>query len=312
MNQIATREPRTNVEVVCSTIAKPEFKDRLAAALPPGVNPDRFQRVVLTAIQQNPKIADGDRSSLYNAAIRAAADGLVPDGREGAFVEMGGKITWMPMVGGIIKRLATAGINIDAQVVYTNDEFEQQLGDDAAIHHKAPKLGTKRGDPLGVYAIAHLPNGMVMREVMDTEQVEQVRNASRSKNAGPWKDWWTEMARKTVIRRLAKRLPILDPALAETVQRDDELYDFASGNAGPGDTLAETAQAPVQKPSGPRRPRGLDTVAKAGETPIPADGEVIEGELVDRGTGEVTQAEADPLKGREVQDHVAAGTPPDF
>ncbi len=42
MNQIATREPRNNVEHVCSTIAKPEFKQRIAAALPPGIDPDRF------------------------------------------------------------------------------------------------------------------------------------------------------------------------------------------------------------------------------------------------------------------------------
>lgn len=281
MNQIATR---TNVEQVCTTIAKPEFKARLAAALPPGVDVDRFQRVVLTAIQQNPKLADADRQSLYNSSLRAAADGLVPDGREGAFVEYNVKqgngwakaIQWMPMVGGIIKRLATAGINIDAQLVYENDDFEQTLGDDAAIHHKAPKLGQPRGKEIGVYAIARLPNGMIMREVMDTEQVNQVRNASKSKDSGPWVSWWGEMARKTVIRRLAKRLPILDPKLAETIQRDDELYDFAAGNAADGDS------APQAQPeqTGPRRPRGLDTVAAAGtQADPPAQTDAIDGEF---------------------------------
>lgn len=294
MNQIATREPRNNVEQVCHTIARPEFKDRIRAALPPGIDPDRFQRVVLTAIQQNPKIADGNREQLYNSCLRAAADGLVPDGREGAFVEMGGKLTWMPMVGGIIKRLATAQINIDAQLVYENDDFEQTLGDDAAIHHKAPKLGQPRGKEIGVYAIARLPNGMIMREVMDREMIEQVRKVSRSGNNGPWAQWWGEMARKTVIRRLAKRLPILDPALAETVQRDDELYDFAAGNASDGDTtVTQAAQEPAQAARGPRRPRGLDTVAAAGSTKPAASGDVLEGEVIDRDTGEVTNADGD-------------------
>lgn len=285
MNQVATR---TNVEQVCTTIAKPEFKARLQAALPPGIDADRFQRVVLTAIQQNPDIANGDRQSLYNAALRAAADGLVPDGREGAFVIMGGKPTWMPMVGGIIKRLATAGISIDAQVVYENDDFEQQLGDEASIHHKAPKLGTPRGKPLGAYAIARLPNGMVMREVMDFDQIEQVRAASRSGNGGPWKQWWTEMARKTVIRRLAKRLPILDPKLAETIQRDDDLYDFAAGNAGEGDTAPAQAMngdpsqfSPGQAQTGPRRPRGLDAVAAAGNAEQAPPENVLDGEYTD-------------------------------
>lgn len=303
MNQttaIATERPKSNVEVVCTTISKPEFKQRLAAALPPGVNPDRFQRVVLTAIQQNPKLADADRQSLYNASLRAAADGLVPDGREGAFVEMSVKqgngwikqITWMPMVAGIIKRLATAGITIDAQLVHENDEFEQTLGDDAAIHHKAPRLGQSRGEIIGVYAIARLPNGMVMREVMDREQVELVRAASRSKDGGPWSQWWGEMARKTVIRRLAKRLPILDPAVSDTIGRDDDLYDFAAGNAQDGDT-APTQDQPATTPKGPRRPRGLDAVAAAASQPAPGhDDSVIEGEVVDTTTGEVIQPDS--------------------
>lgn len=274
MNQIANR---TNVEAVCTTISRPDFKERIASALPPGIDPSRFQRVVLTAIQQNPALADNDRQQLYNACLRAAADGLVPDGREGAFVVMGGKLTWMPMVGGIIKRLATAGISIDAQLVYENDTFEQTLGDDAAIHHKAPPLGQLRGKEIGAYAIARLPNGMVMREVMDREQIEQVRKVSRSGASGPWNSWWGEMARKTVLRRLAKRLPILDPAVADTIQRDDDLYDFAAGNADAGDT------APPPATTGPRRPRGLDTVAAAGEQVNTGTGEVIQGEVMPAG-----------------------------
>jgi recombination protein RecT len=192
---------------------------------------------------------------------------------------MKGAPQWMPMVAGIIKRLATAGITIDAQIVHEADEFQQTLGDDASIQHRAPKLGTPRGEPLGAYAIAKLPNGMVMREVMDRDQIEQVRKASRSANAGPWQQWWTEMARKTVIRRLAKRLPILDASVAESLQRDDDLTDYAAGNAGPQDTqpAAEVVAAPVN-----RRPAVLAavaaTVAQADPEPPPFDadtGEVL-------------------------------------
>lgn len=286
------RQPRNNVEAVCMTIARPDFLQRIAAALPPGIDPDRFQRVVLTAIQQNPALADKDRQQLYNSCLRAAADGLVPDGREGAFVEMGGKLTWTPMVAGIIKRLATAGINIDAQMVYENDDFEQTLGDDAAIHHKAPKLGQPRGGEIGVYAIARLPNGMVMREVMDRDQVEKVRKVSRSGANGPWAQWWGEMARKTVIRRLAKRLPILDPKLAETIQRDDELYDFAAGNASAGDSAP--SQPDPTRPTGPRRPRGLDSVAAAGQNAGAVDFDASTGKVIDSTATVIDQAAGDP------------------
>ena len=132
---------------------------------------------------------------------------------------------------------------------------------------------------------------MVMREVMDRDQIEQVRKVSRSGNGGPWKDWWTEMARKTVTRRLSKRLPILDARIAEAIQRDDDLMDYAASNADPQDTqpAAEVIQAAPAK----RRPAVLAavaaTAAQADPEPPPFDAD----------TGEVLPAAA----AAEVEDH---------
>lgn len=269
------------VAEVCQAIASQQMQDKIRAALPENVSLDRFTRVTLTAIQQNPDITTKDRSSLYNACVKCAADGLLPDGREAALVAFGQQVQYMPMVGGIIKRLAQAGITIDAQVVYENDHFEQVLGDDARIEHKAPKLGQPRGQPIGVYAIARLPNGLIMREVMDSEQVEQVRQVSRSKDSGPWKVWWTEMARKTVTRRLAKRLPILDPEIRDLVQIDPDDPDFG----------AEPAAAPAQ-PVAARtgRPSSLAAVvAQAAQSAPEEPTETVDGELVDVETGEIAE-----------------------
>ena len=59
-----------------------EFKK----ALPSQIPVERFTRVVMTAIHNNPKILDCVRLTLYNACMKAAQDGLLPDGREGAIV----------------------------------------------------------------------------------------------------------------------------------------------------------------------------------------------------------------------------------
>ncbi len=251
------------VAEVCNAIASPAMQEKIRAALPENVSVDRFTRVTLTAIQQNPDITTKDRTSLYNACVRCAADGLMPDGREAALVSYGSTVQYMPMIGGVIKRLAQAGIVIDAQVVHENDHFEQVLGDDARIEHKAPKLGQLRGKPIGAYAIAKLPNGLVMREVMDHEQIEQVRAVSRAKNSGPWAQWWTEMARKTVTRRLAKRLPILDPQVRDLVQADDEAFDL---DQQPVATPPQDAPAP---PNG--RPRSLQAVVSQAAQAAPAE-----------------------------------------
>lgn len=204
------------------------------AALPAHIPPERFRRVVQTAVIANPDLLAADRRSLFESAMKAAQDGLLPDNRDGALVvyntkaKEGGwikKVQWMPMIGGVLKRIRNSGElrSISAHVVHERDEFAYVLGDDEKIEHR-PALG-ERGDPILVYAIAHTKDGGIYREVMTVADVEKVRSVSRAANAGPWVQWWGEMARKTVLRRLAKRLPI-SADLDDLIRRDDELYEF--------------------------------------------------------------------------------------
>jgi len=62
---------------------------------------------------------------------------------------------------------------------------------------------------------------------MTTVEVEKVRQSSRAKNATPWTQWWDQMAKKTAIRRLSKRLP-MSTDLDDLIRRDDELHDIES------------------------------------------------------------------------------------
>jgi len=204
----------------------PEFK----AALPPQIPVDKFIRTTLTAISLNPELLQADRKSLLGSAMKAAQDGLLLDGREAAPVifrtKEGPRVQYMPMVGGLLKKLRNSGelASISANVVYDRDQFEYELGDDERIVHK-PFLSEDRGKPIAVYAIARTKDGAVYREVMSVSDVEKVRAASRASNNGPWVNWWDEMARKTVIRRIAKRLPSsadLDQVLAS----DNEAVGF--------------------------------------------------------------------------------------
>ena len=200
----------TPIEAMRGTLVKmqPEFQ----AALPPQIPVEKFIRTTLTAVQMQPELLGADRRSLLGACMKAAQDGLLLDGREAAPVifrtKEGPKVQYMPMVGGILKKIRNSGelASISAQVVYENDKFDYTLGDDEHISHK-PFLGSDRGKPIAVYAIAKTKDGAIYREVMSVSDVEKVRAASRASGAGPWVQWWDEMAKKTVIRRLAKRLP---------------------------------------------------------------------------------------------------------
>lgn len=213
---------------VCTQLQRPEFQAKLEQALPPGVNIDRFTRVTLTALQQNPSIANGDRQSLYNAVVRCAQDGLLPDGKQAALVMFGGAVQYMPMIGGLRNIAAKHGIAMATGVVHKNDTFEYELGIESRMVHKPAPLDQPRGDAIGAWAQARDADGNLYLEVMGREDIEKVRAVSRSKGNGPWVQQWGEMARKTVGRRLFKSLPItgLDERDARVIEAADADIDF--------------------------------------------------------------------------------------
>jgi len=218
----------TPMEAMRGTLTKmsPEFQ----AALPAQINVDKFIRTTLTAVQMQPELLGADRRSLLGSCMKAAQDGLLVDGREAALVifrsKEGPKVQYMPMIGGVLKKIRNSGelASISAQVAYSADFFEYELGDEEKITHK-PFLGGDRGQPIAVYAVAKTKDGAIYREVMSVSDVEKVRNAIRAGKYGPWVDWWDEMAKKTVIRRMAKRLPS-SADVDQVFESDNDQYDF--------------------------------------------------------------------------------------
>jgi recombination protein RecT len=212
----------TPMQAMRSTLTN--MRDEFQAALPPQIPVEKFIRTTLTAVQMNPELLQADRRSLLGTCMKAAQDGLLLDGREAAPVifrtKDGPKVQYMPMVGGILKKIRNSGelASISANVAYDKDLFQYELGDNESITHK-PFLGSSRGVQLAVYAIAKTKDGAIYREVMSVAEVEKVRGASKTGKFGPWVDWWDEMAKKTVIRRLSKRLP--SSADVDSILADD-------------------------------------------------------------------------------------------
>lgn len=271
-----------------------QLKDKQSnfhAALPAHIPAERFARVVLTAIQNNPALAKADRASLWNACMRAAQDGLLPDGRDGALViyntkdgkdDRGkdiwiAKVQWMPMIGGIRKKVRNSGEIKDwnAQVVHAKDEFAFELGDTPFIKHK-PFMDGDPGPVIAAYSIAQFKSGELSREVMTRSQIEKVRSVSRSKDKGPWVDWYEEMCRKTVARRHSKSLP-MSSDLDDLMRRDDDLYDME----GKSDKML----ASPPKSLGAR----LDILAGVSNGEVAAQSEIVDPE-----TGEITEPGSSP------------------
>lgn len=270
-------------------IQTPAFK----AMLPAHVPAEKFKRVVMTAMVNSPDLLDCTAQSILTACMRAAADGLLPDGREGAVVKFKDKAQWMPMVGGILKKLRNSGElqSINAYVVYKQDRFRYVLGDDEKIEH-TPYIGDDPGEAIAVYAIARTTDGGVYREVMTRAQVEKVRAVSRSdttKPDSPWMKWWDEKARVACIRRLSKRLPMStdkeEDIRAMLEREDDEMQDVTP--------TADAAQRPTREQ--------FQDPAGAGDAPADAGG-TQGGDHVNAGKAEApTPGASDPRAGMSAE-----------
>ena len=264
-----------------------DFRDALPAHIPTR----HFIRTTVTAIQNNPSILECEKASILTACMKAAQDGLVIDGREAALVEFKTKVDerwvkkaqYMPMVAGVMKLVRNSGqlSSLIAQIVHKNDKFSYNPASDTAPQHEPDWFGT-RGEVVGVYAVARLKDGSAVVEVMSKADVEAIRSRSKGADRGPWVTDWNEMARKTVIRRIAKYLPKStdrddDARLISAVERVDEDFDFE-----------ETAPAPVAAPAKRTRKAAeilaADTVTVDGET-----GEVIDaaGKVTEPAAGDV-------------------------
>jgi recombination protein RecT len=242
------------------------MEKEFAVALPPQIPVGKFVRTVVTTVQMNPQLLECDRRSLFATAMKAAQDGLLLDGREAAPVvfrtKNGPMVQYMPMIGGLLKKLRNSGelLSIAAYTVHEHDSFDYELGDEERIVHK-PRLDGDRGRVIAAYAVAKTKDGGIYREVMSLDEIEKVRNVSRAKDAGPWASWYEEMARKTVLRRLMKRLPS-STDIDQLVENDNENYDLKQ---------VKPAEAPVNPMAALKAKIGIEAAPMPGPEDIPAD-----------------------------------------
>lgn len=227
-------------------------------ALPAHIKPDKFQRTVLTAAAQNPDLLRADRGSLILAVYKAAQDGLLPDGREAALVifstrkKIDGQfqtvkqVQYMPMVYGLRKKILQSAdvVALEVGVVYAtevaNGYFRYEVGTEPPLNH-APMLDIPDDEAtddkiVAAYSIATMRDGTRSYEVMRRSEINKVRQTSQTgalgqtvkfgadkgkpiEPKGPWVDWFAEMAKKTVMRRHSKTLPMSGDVLLDVEDR---------------------------------------------------------------------------------------------
>lgn len=267
-NLPAQRREPAPIEVLKNVVARKA--DDFKMVLPSHISVDKFQRTIATAALSNPQLMNCDRQSLLIAAMKLAQDGLLPDGREAALVpfktwnretrENVWQVQAMPMVYGLRKKILQSGevLSLQVGVVYAdevNKGFLYEIGMEPPVRHRPDLFADpeNRTDDkiVAAYSIARIKNGegepLWSVEVMPRHELDKVRQASQTgavgrtvkfgKDAGkpieakgPWVDWFAEMAKKTVLRRHSKMLP-MSGDLIDTFDRDDAEEQRAQGAA---------------------------------------------------------------------------------
>ena len=194
---------------------EPEIK----RALPSVLTPERFTRMALNALSNTPKLAECSQMSFIAALMNSAQLGLEPNTPLGQCylipfknnktkqLECQFQIGYKGMIDLVYRNDSVQ--TIQAQTVYSNDEFQYELGLNPKLHHK-PAIND-RGEPVAFYSYFKLENGGFGFEVMSREEVIEYANKySQGINSSysPWKSCYEEMAKKTVIKQALKYAPL--------------------------------------------------------------------------------------------------------
>jgi len=186
-------------------------KPQIAMALPKHMHPDRMLRIAMTSIQQTPKLLNCDPKTLVAAVIEASQLGLEPDGILGYayLIPYGNKAQLQIGYRGLIDLAFRSGrvTKVYAQVVHEKDEYEVTFGLNPVLKH-IPTSDDDEGEIIAAYAVVHFKEGEPDFEWMWKKDIDKIRKSAKAAKDGPWVTHYVEMAKKTAIRRLAKRIPL--------------------------------------------------------------------------------------------------------
>lgn len=251
------------VEQVKKAVMGDGLREEIRTALPKHVPVDRFRRVLLTSITHDTRLLEADPYKVMRAALKVAPLGLLTDPMLGeAYLIVDGNKDVQVRIGyrGLIKLARQSGevAAIYAHEVCRNDEFTVVLGDRKALNHK-PEMFGERGAVVGYYAVVKYRSGETDFEIMTIDDINKIREKSdgyKAFKAGrikttPWESAYDEMAKKTALRRLLKRVPAsadLADAMSHESEQDDREY---GGNGRMRDVTPERpaiAEQPMQAP----------------------------------------------------------------
>lgn len=255
------------------------MKPQIAKALPSVLTPERFTRMILTAVSSTPQLAECTPASFMGAMMQAAQLGVEPNTPLGqAYLipyRNHGKLEASFQLGykGLIDLAYRSGeiTDVSAHEVHENDEFEYELGLNEKLYHK-PAL-KNRGPVIAYYAVWHTKNGghgIFVASVDDIRAYSKKYSKAASSSYSPWSTNFDAMAKKTVLKQALKYAP-LKTEFVRGVAADGTIKSFKDASSDILDAPDEnTYEAPEPENVTPEKHEEPEVDPETGEI-IPPD-----------------------------------------
>lgn len=226
------------------------------------ITPAKLKSTFMQVALRQPKIWQCTQQSILETVMLAARLDLDPSGyHNGAhfvpfFNKKIGAMELKLMLGynALIDLMTRDGrvTSFTTGAIYADEEYEIVQGTTPSIRHiPSQKARLPQEKPIWFYAVARFPGGGFEMEVMSLAQVEAIRARSQQSDGEPWKYGFPEMGKKTVLRRLGKRVPI-SALVGMAIEHADEVDGFEFGTRrrvpNEADNMADAVLGPPTTP----------------------------------------------------------------
>jgi recombination protein RecT len=219
--------PAKSVGTIANIFEGAVVQAQLKKALPQFLTVDKLIRIMLTVIRQTPKLQKCSQQSLLACLFGCGQLGLTPEpwlGQAYLVPFWSSKLNCneavlIPGYRGLIALAKRSGeiVNVAAEAVFENDEFDYDLGTNGFIKHK--KALRDPGELIAAWTEwKYVPQfsgdtGAISRGVMPIWRIDEIMEKTKSRDkkkniVGPWITDKAEMARKSIIRNHFKYAPV--------------------------------------------------------------------------------------------------------
>ena len=193
------------------SLALTDRLESVSEALPKDFNKTRFVQNAIALINDNSSLQKYNPNQLIGGLMKGAYLGLDFYSKEAYLVPYGNQLNYQTSYLGAKKLAKKYSIrpikDIGSKIVREGDFFEEtgEGGNTSYIFKPKP---FNNGKIVGAFAYVLFEDGGITVDTMSLEELETTRKHSKASNSMAWKDFTTEMYRKTVLHRLCKHIEL--------------------------------------------------------------------------------------------------------